>query len=422
MSSLTRQLQSLKSNQLDIPKISSKAKVSFLFDFKEAYKVDDEVVYTLCMKGIDELIKGTSDSQKYENAKLKGSLEFYREDIFHETAKDFYRGTQSKEVIEKVDSKLKDVITIISPYFMNPASHKIIEFLVRVYEVHSYHKHHLFFSFLPFYDTPHFLKLLQCMDLKNDLMMRYFEPFAAKGVKLTLDLVVRFMARENGAYLKVFSDIAFKFLTIAEDHDMYLNKPEEYGTGVLSSSLANLDLEHREDTVPHYRFWGTLVFSIISSQKASRSESFLYVIIPFIAKALDSGVKELSISALSVILGSLDVSQSEHKVPFSEEYMNAFLTEICKSASKSLSQNDDAVYFNLCIKTCLRILHAQQTIERLNEKLSILSYTQNSNKYERDQVQEQTEGKNKSIYCLAKSYKWVGDLLSNKAQFVEFIR
>lgn len=372
--SLARQLQGLRSTQKDVIKVASKAKISFLFDKKEAYKIDEEVIYTLCLKGIEEL--------SAEFPKLKAQLDNYKEDIFHESAKDFYRGSQNKEALNILDMKLKHIITIISPYFMHTASYKILEFLIRVYEVQAHYKTHVFFSFLPFYDTPQFLRLIQCMELKADPMLSFFEPFSKKGIKLRLEALLRFMSRENGAYMKIFSDIVFKFLTLKEEQSLLASHLQSQDTGMLASNLATLDLDDKEEeSVPHYRFWGTLVFKLISNEEASRSESYLYVLIPFIAKALDSKVRELQIGALSVVAGSLDASLLAKKIPFSDQYMNAFLTEISKSAAGSISKDSDTTYFDLCVKTCLRILHAQQTIEKLNERLSMVSFNANTTKY-----------------------------------------
>ncbi|CAI2375501.1 unnamed protein product [Moneuplotes crassus] len=405
---LARQLQGLKSSQKDAPVISSKARVSFLFDFKEAYKVDEEVIYTLCIKGLDEL--------STDFPQVKNQLDQYREDIFDETSKDFYRGGQNKETLELIDTKISHIITILSPYFLKNPTYKILEFLIRIYEVHAHHKLHLFFSFLPFYDTPQFLRLLKCMELKNDYMLSFFQPFVSKGVILRQEALVKFMARENGAYLKNFSDITFKFLTLQDEQSLYLTSAENEQAGVLTSHLADLSIKDSTEHIPHFRFWGTLVFKIITNEQASRSDSFLYVLIPYIAKALDSKIKELQIGALTAILGSLDVSMVEKKIPFSEQYMNAFLTEICKSASYSINSSDDVDYYNLCCKTCLRILDAQQIIERLNERLSMYSYNSNTSKYQIDQTNEDINQEELS------SYKWIGDLLTHQIEFITFLR
>lgn len=413
--SLARQLAGLKSSQKDAPAVAQKAKVSFLFDFKEAYKVDEDVIYTLCLKGLDEL--------SADFPQVKNQLNHYREDIFHESAKDFYRGGQNKEELALVDTKLEHVITILSPYFLKNPTYKILEFLIRTYEVHAHQKLHLFFSFLPFYDTPQFLRLLKCFELKDDYMLSFFEPFVKKGVILRQEAIVKFMSRENGAYLKTFSDITFKFLTLQQEQAVYITNTEDEQAGVLTSHFADLSLTEGEE-VPHFRFWGTLVFKIITTEQASRSESFLFVLIPYIAKALSSKIIELQIGALTSILGSLDVSMAEKKIPFSEQYMNAFLTEIAKSASNSVNSGSDD-YYNLCCKTCLRILDAQQIIDRLNERLSMYSYNSNTSKYQIDQANEDlsTSGrKSKSLNKIVNSYKWIGDFLSHQTQFISFLR
>ena len=73
--SLARQLQGLKVVQKDEIKISRKSKVSFLFDNKEAYKIEDEVIYTLWMKGIKELSSQSSI--------LGNQLDLYKDDIWY---------------------------------------------------------------------------------------------------------------------------------------------------------------------------------------------------------------------------------------------------------------------------------------------------------------------------------------------------
>lgn len=412
--SLARQLKGLRSQQSDTLKVPIRTKVSFLFDIKEAYKIEDEVIYTLCLKGIDEL--GS------QFPKLKLQLDSYREDLFYDGAVEFYRGSLQKETVEKLDRKLTDVITLISPYFMNAASYKIIEFLMRIFEIHGYHKTHMFFSFLPFYDTPQFLRLIQCMELKSDPMLSFFEPFAKKGTQLRLEALTRFMARENGAYLKVLSNIVFKFLEFRDDFTSLTKQIQDKKSKSLMSQFDGLQLDDEFEKVPHYRFWGTLVFKIISTEESSRSESYLYTLIPSLAKALDCGVLELQVGALSII------SILSEKIPFSSQYMNAFLTEICKSASNSLDSSDSKNYFSLSVKTCLRILHSQQVIPKLNDRLSMYSFNLGSSKYT---INPDDSSKNKTkedgkyqIFNLSLelSYKWISDLAKHQDQFIKFFK
>ena len=402
--SLARQLQGLKAVQKDVVKIFRKAKVSFLFDYKEAYKIEDEVIYTLWMKGIKELTA--------QFPTLGNQLEIYKDDVFGSESKDFYRGVQVQSDIDILDTKLKQIITIISPYFMNAASFKILEFLIRIYEVQAYHKLHLFFSFLPFYETPQFLKLIQWMELKTDPILKFFEPFASKRVKLRIEALVRFMSRENGAYLKLFSDIVFKFLTLKQEQSLFVSKSDKASSMMANMVSLNLEDNEPEENIPHYRFWTSLVFKIISTEESSRSESYLYVLIPYIAKGLESRVRDLQTGVLSVILRFLDVSLQAKKLTFSEQYMNAFLIEICKSASISIQESGDPAYFGLWVKTWVRILQTQQTTERLNERLSTLSFNSRAKYSTMDKDYKRSEDIN----------KWIEDLLKHHDTFLMVFR
>ena len=332
--------------------------------------------------------------------------------IFGIESKDFYRGVQVQSDLDVLDSKLKQIITIISPYFMNTATFKVLEFLIRIYEVHVYHKLHVFFSFLPFYETPQFLRLIQWMELKSDPILKYFEPIASKGIKLRIEALVRFMSRENGAYLKLFSDITFKFLTLSKEQSLVISKAEKESSIVTNMISLNLEDSEPDENIPHYRFWTSLIFKIISTEESSISESFLYVLIPYFAKGLESRVRKLQTGVLSIILRFLDTSLHAKKLTFSEQYMNAFLIEICKSASISLEESKDPTYFGLCVKTCIRILQAQQTTERLNERLSTLSFNSKA-KY--------ISSENKELKKIDDT-KWINNLLSHQDSFLKVLR
>ncbi len=66
----------------------------------------------------------------------------------------------SKEELTQIAAMLETLIKALSPYLLESSSHKVIEYLVRVYEIHAYHKHTLIYSFLPFFETSFFLRLI----------------------------------------------------------------------------------------------------------------------------------------------------------------------------------------------------------------------------------------------------------------------
>ena len=51
---------------------------------------------------------------------------------------------------------------------MDSACHKILEYLIRIYEVHVYHKTLLLNAFFPFFETAYFLRIIQLLNLEQD--------------------------------------------------------------------------------------------------------------------------------------------------------------------------------------------------------------------------------------------------------------
>lgn len=47
----------------------------------------------------------------------------------------------TKDTIKHVDDQLTLLIKLLAPYFLNQSTHKVIEYLIRIYEIHAYHKH-----------------------------------------------------------------------------------------------------------------------------------------------------------------------------------------------------------------------------------------------------------------------------------------
>ena len=78
-----------------------------------------------------------------------------------------------KYIIANVDENLKLFIRLLAPYFLNTASHKVFEYLIWVNEIHAFHNHLLIYSFLHFFETSFFLRMIQLLNIKQDEMM-YF--------------------------------------------------------------------------------------------------------------------------------------------------------------------------------------------------------------------------------------------------------
>ena len=154
-SSLASQLTSLKLQHKDEIKLPSRTKISFLFDIKQAANIDDQTLFYIAMSGLKEI--------QIELPELHEKLQVFQEDLLNEKSLEFYRGTMTKDLVKEVDDKLALMIKLLCPYFLYPATHKILEYLVRIYEIHAFHKLTVVYAFLPYFETPFFLRMIQLL-------------------------------------------------------------------------------------------------------------------------------------------------------------------------------------------------------------------------------------------------------------------
>jgi hypothetical protein len=95
--SLAKQLGALKLVQRDEIQLPSRTKISFLFDVKQAANIDDQTLFYMCQSGISHL-------NKEVDSDLAEKLSVFNTDIFGEKALEFYRGGQTAESLQSIDS------------------------------------------------------------------------------------------------------------------------------------------------------------------------------------------------------------------------------------------------------------------------------------------------------------------------------
>jgi U3 small nucleolar RNA-associated protein 10 len=61
---------------------------------------------------------------------LDETFQEFEETLFSETAQDFERATQTKEVNQKLNKSISKFLIKLSPYFLLKPAHKVIEWLV----------------------------------------------------------------------------------------------------------------------------------------------------------------------------------------------------------------------------------------------------------------------------------------------------
>lgn len=195
--SLSAQLNVLKLKQKDEVVLPSRTKISFLFDIKKAANIDDQTLFFLCQQGASELGK--------QEPALQETLSAYTATLLNETSLGFYRGAKTAEELKEIDAKLRSLMHLLSAYLILQASHKIVEYLVRIYEVHAHIKHEFIMAFLPFFETSYFLKAIQLVSVKQDEHFAFLHEFAYQGQSVDKKTLIKFLSRNNAV---VFSKYA----------------------------------------------------------------------------------------------------------------------------------------------------------------------------------------------------------------------
>jgi len=100
--------------------------------------------------------------------------------------------------LKEVDEKLEYILALLAPYLLLPATHKVFEYLVRIYEVHAHLKHSVICAFLAYFETAYFLKAIQLINLKDDELFSFLHEFAYQGQSIQKKILVKAMARNQG--------------------------------------------------------------------------------------------------------------------------------------------------------------------------------------------------------------------------------
>jgi U3 small nucleolar RNA-associated protein 10 len=134
VTALAAQLQQLREGGA-----GSKQKTpSFLYDPKEASHLDDETIYHMACNGLIELKKMDARFEEFDienntnHPSHRSSLLFSRHRIH------FHRSQITKQEEIELNQDLTKCLDALSGYFLLNASHKVLEFLVRRYEIHRF--------------------------------------------------------------------------------------------------------------------------------------------------------------------------------------------------------------------------------------------------------------------------------------------
>lgn len=119
---------------------------------------------------------------------------------------------------------------------------------MRIYEVHIYHKHTMIQAFVPLFETLYFLRIIQCLNLKDDQVWGWLHQFAYEGVAIDKTTLVKCISRQNG---------------------------------LVFCKIANFCFEVKGEL--HIKFFGVFLNEVL---KQNGSEGLMFGVLPFISQGL----------------------------------------------------------------------------------------------------------------------------------------
>ena len=78
---------------------------------------------------------------------------------------------KTKEENAKIDESITKCFRLLGPYFLLPATHKFLEFLIRIYKINEFNHDVVLLAMLPFHETNVFVRMLQLVPVKSALLL-----------------------------------------------------------------------------------------------------------------------------------------------------------------------------------------------------------------------------------------------------------
>ncbi len=136
------------------PNLPENSSATFLFDFRTANKIDKETIFAIGFSGLKDL------------ARLDRKFLKYFEKLFNNTSKYFQRETKLKTELTEIDFYIENLIIDLIDYFHLKPSHKVIEYLIKIFNINAYNPKFIALAFFPYHETKYYAKLIQNLNLE----------------------------------------------------------------------------------------------------------------------------------------------------------------------------------------------------------------------------------------------------------------
>ncbi|KNC77607.1 hypothetical protein, variant [Sphaeroforma arctica JP610] len=154
--SLQKQLQKIAGSATAVHRSASKKQVSFLYDnTNDIVNTDLETIYAMALNGLAEL-------NTYDNA----FAEFERT-LFSQKGKGMERLQLTNDEHDTLNKQIEDFLSLLTPYFLQRAAHKPLEYLIRKFRIHVHNVGAILSSIVLYHETAAFVRMVRILDLQT---------------------------------------------------------------------------------------------------------------------------------------------------------------------------------------------------------------------------------------------------------------
>ncbi|KAH7099410.1 armadillo-type protein [Auriculariales sp. MPI-PUGE-AT-0066] len=145
---------------------------SYLFSARDADAHDLSTLHALGLNGFTRLVVLNVNFNTFEDA------------LFSHASRDTDRTLLDQATVNELNGQLDAFLLALSPYLLDAAAGKVIEWLVRRFRVNEFNVPAVLQVFLPYHESPHFAKMLSILDIEKSAAWSFLVPFktAAKSL------------------------------------------------------------------------------------------------------------------------------------------------------------------------------------------------------------------------------------------------
>ncbi|KIJ18295.1 hypothetical protein PAXINDRAFT_97715, partial [Paxillus involutus ATCC 200175] len=275
---------------------------SYLFTAKDSDLHDLDSIHALAMTAFSQLCTlspaFSSRNVKAGDDGMPLAVDF-EHNLFSDAAKGMDRTLQTKEVDANLDRNINAFLALLGPWLMEVPTSKVLEWLIRRFRINEFNVEALLALFLPYHESPHFVKMLSILHIQPNSPFSFLLVFKSAAKPLARNALIKAMVSSTE-----FARFASGLLPIA----------------VKCSQSHRTLLAFHAATMHDY-----------ISSAPTLDDGILAFILPALLTPLQAAQKDTNVALGSFVL----LCTLSHKVNLTPAALSAIITSITQGSNKN---------------------------------------------------------------------------------------